>query len=197
MALRKKIASVPSFFEFYKDGNMVMVKYSHQPIRLRSIIGRRNEMYLKGSKIIKLLLMGLLELKEHGVKVYNIEPSSIYLNDDYSKLVFADIRHMASNDEKKCPVITTKPPYCGLFGLLKEREHWETQARDMYSIGVVILEIIVGTELAIMTKRPLGLTKLLSDLIDYVDKDTMALLNYLILDKDEVDLKVFIQSHLS
>jgi hypothetical protein len=48
-----------------------------------------------------------------------------------------------------------------------------------------------------MTKRPLGLTKLLSDLIDYVDKDTMALLNYLILDKDEVDLMAFIQSHLS
>jgi hypothetical protein len=127
-------------------------------------------MYLHGSKIIKLLLMGLIELKDFGVKVYNIEPSSIYLNDDYSKLIFADVKHMASKEEKKCPVITTKPPYSGLFGLLKEREQWESHARDMYSIGVVILEIIVGTEMAIMTKRPLGLIKLLSDLTDYLDE---------------------------
>jgi hypothetical protein len=67
----------------------------------------------------------------------------------------------------------------------------------MYSIGIVILEIIVGTELTIMTKRPLYLTKLLSDLTEYLDEETMALLNHLILDKEEVDIPAFIDSHLS
>jgi hypothetical protein len=100
MALRKKMKYVPTFKEFYKDGSMVMVKYSNLPLRLRSIIGRRNQMYLYGSRIIKHLLLGLLELKNHRVKVFNIDPSSIHLTDDFSKLNFSEIRHMVSNDEK-------------------------------------------------------------------------------------------------
>jgi hypothetical protein len=59
---------------------MLMVKYSHLPIRLRDIIGKRNEMFLHGTQIIKLLLQGLRELKEHGIVVNNIQPSTIFLN---------------------------------------------------------------------------------------------------------------------
>jgi hypothetical protein len=99
MALRKKMKYVPTFKEFYKDGSMVMIKYSNLPLRLRSLIGRRNQMYLHGSKIIKHLLLGLLELKNLRVKVFNIDPSSIHLSEDFSKLNFSEIRHMASNDE--------------------------------------------------------------------------------------------------
>jgi hypothetical protein len=83
--------------------------------------------------------------------------------------MFTDIKQMATVESKKKAVVTTKPPYCGYYGHLQERECWEIQSRDMYSVGVVILEIIVGTELVIMSKKPFYLNKLLSDLGDYLD----------------------------
>jgi hypothetical protein len=52
-ALKQKLSHVPCFQEFYKDGCMVMLKFSHLPLRLRNIIGKRSEMYQKGPKIVK------------------------------------------------------------------------------------------------------------------------------------------------
>jgi hypothetical protein len=46
---KQKLWHLPKFQEFYKDGSMLMVKYSHLPLRLRDIIGKRNEMFLHGA----------------------------------------------------------------------------------------------------------------------------------------------------
>jgi serine/threonine protein kinase len=167
---KQKLRHLPKFLEFYKDGSMLMVKYNHLPIRLRDIIGKRNEMFIHGSKIIKLLLQGLRELKEHGIVVNNIQPSSIFLNEDYSELIFSDIKYMSKGLKKSYHSITTAAPYSGSHGIMKEREAWESQTRDIYSIGIVILEILVGTEMVIMAKNPIIMSKLIGDLEDYLNE---------------------------
>lgn len=95
---------------------------------------------------------------------------------------------MTTKESKASPTVTIKPPYSGLFGLLKERESWEPYARDMYSIGVIILEVLAGTELVIMSRETTGISGLLQDLEDYLDLKTMALLNYLIRDHEEINI---------
>jgi hypothetical protein len=81
---KKEMKHIPRFIEFFKEESIVRVKFSQLPLRLRNVIGKRNDMYLNGQKIIKLLLMALLELKDQGLRVFNIEPSSIYLSNDFS-----------------------------------------------------------------------------------------------------------------
>jgi serine/threonine protein kinase len=154
-------------------------------------------MFLHGSKIIKLLLQGLRELKEHDIVVNNIQPSSIFLNAEYSELIFSDIKYMSKGLKKSYHSITTPAPYSGSHGSMKEREAWESQTRDIYSIGIVILEILVGTEMVIMAKNPIILSKLIGDLEDYLDEQTMALLKDLIFDVGDMDKKGFIETHLS
>lgn len=47
-----------------------------------------------------------------------------------------------------------------------------------------------------MSRETTGISKLLHDLEDYLDPKTMALLNYLIRDHEEVDLQKYIASTL-
>lgn len=61
-SLKNKCKHLPTFKELYKDGSMIMLKFSHLAISLRDVIGKRDQMYQHGSKIIKLLLTALLEL---------------------------------------------------------------------------------------------------------------------------------------
>jgi hypothetical protein len=80
---------------------------------------------------------------------------------------------------------------------MKEREGWESQSRDMYSIGIIILEVIVGTDIVIMTKNEGYMDGLLGNLEMYLDDSTMALLRYLIQDDDHVDIRAFIENKLT
>lgn len=141
--------------------------------------------------------MGLMELKDHGLKIFNIDPSSIYINEDVSQLTFTDIQYIGRDQKETKLVIKTHSPYAGRHGLMKEREAWESQSRDMHSIGVVILEVIVGTELVIMAKNEDYMAKLLNDLEMYLDEETMALLRYLIQDDGHVDIRAFVENKLS
>jgi hypothetical protein len=80
---------------------------------------------------------------------------------------------------------------------MKEREGWESQSRDMYSIGIVILEVIVGTEMVIMAKNEGSVAGLLNNLETYLDESTIALLRYLIQDEDYLDIRAFIEKNLN
>jgi hypothetical protein len=61
-SLKNKLTHLPKFKELYKDGSMIMLKFSNLPLSLRDVIGNRNLMYRHGSRIIILLLSGLIEL---------------------------------------------------------------------------------------------------------------------------------------
>jgi hypothetical protein len=61
----------------------------------------------------------------------------------------------------------------------------------------VILEILVGTEMVVMTKNAISLSKLIGDLEDYLDEQTMALLKNLIFDIGDMDIRGFIETYLS
>jgi hypothetical protein len=104
---------------------------------------------------------------------------------------------MSKGLKKSHQIITTPTPYSGPHGIMKEREQWESQTRDIYSIGIVILEILVGTEMVIMTKNAISLTKLIGDLEDYLDEQTFALLKNLIFDVGDLDKRGFIETYLS
>ena len=45
-----------------------------------------------GPSIVKMLLMGLLDNRYHGLRIQNIQPSTVYVSYDGDDLHFADIR---------------------------------------------------------------------------------------------------------
>ena len=63
---------LPKLNMFVRHGTDVQLSVSTQPMMLRSIIGRRKYMMSLGPKIVKMLLMGLQDLKYHGLMIQNI-----------------------------------------------------------------------------------------------------------------------------
>jgi hypothetical protein len=41
-SLKNKLKHLPKFKELYKDGSMIMLKFSNLPLNLRDVIGNRN-----------------------------------------------------------------------------------------------------------------------------------------------------------
>jgi hypothetical protein len=64
---------------------------------------------------------------------------------------------------------------------------------DRLSVGMVILEMLVGTDLMITATLEGLQDKLLKDCQGYFDKATGSLLRYLILDDDWFDIETYIQ----
>ena len=82
-----------------------------------------------------------------------IQPSTIYIRADASKLMFADILNITpvgSQLTKKSPL---HAPY--IYNLPRE---WSKSPKamiyqDRFSIGVVLLEILIGTDFIITAKN--------------------------------------------
>jgi hypothetical protein len=64
---------------------------------------------------------------------------------------------------------------------------------DRLSVGMVILEMLVGTDLMITATLKELQDKLLQDCQGYFDKATGSLLRYLILDDDWFDIETYIE----
>jgi hypothetical protein len=69
--------------------------------------------------------------------------------------------------------------------------------KDRFSVGVIILEMLIGTDLVIAATLEELLKKLLYDCCPYLDPETYKVLSYLILDEDEVDLNAYIKNDIT
>lgn len=64
---------------------------------------------------------------------------------------------------------------------------------DQFSIGMIFLEILIGTELVINATNEELQNKLVVDCCCYFDQATTSLLRYLIFDEEYVDVETYVQ----
>ena len=125
-----------------------------------------------------------------------IQPSTIYIRADASKLMFADILNITpvgSQLMKKSPL---HAPY--IYNLSRE---WGKSSKamiyqDRFSVGVVLLEILIGTDFIITAKNEYQLEKLLQDCSQYFDTATATVLDYLIFDEGHANLETYVSDYV-
>jgi hypothetical protein len=61
--------------------------------------------------------------------------------------------------------------------------------KDNYSIGITILEILVGTDIVLSATTECHLEKMFQDCCSYLDAATQTLLGYLIFERGHINLK--------
>ena len=64
-----------------------------------------------GPKIVKMLLMGLQDLKFHGLMIQNIQPSTVFISYDGDDLHFADITQIANEGDNEPRNLELHLPY--------------------------------------------------------------------------------------
>ena len=73
-AKKKNAQHLPHFVDFERWGMRSCVMLDVHPTRLRDFIGKRPEMERHGQKIIRNLLLGMLELRKHNLVLRDINP---------------------------------------------------------------------------------------------------------------------------
>ena len=159
---------------------------------LRELIGNRAEMYRIGPKVITNLLKGILVLEKRRMVLQNIQPSTIMISKDGEELHFGDLSHVTKEGHPKDNVEMLHPPY--VYDLVERLsfKDYAHSVKDRYSIGIVILEILAGSDLVIMANGEELVAQLLRDLFDYLSPATLGLLQYLIFNEHAVNVQAFI-----
>jgi len=153
---------------------------THQPLPLRELIGRRFDMQVHGRRIILLLLRAFQQLRRASVAVRGIDPTSVRLSHNLENLMLSDIKAtcLTTTEDKKR--FFKNAPYSAKFmpefsHLCMESEFW-----DQWSIGVIILEILLGTDLVLATNSFDDIASLFQDCSEFLDKATWTLIEALL-----------------
>jgi hypothetical protein len=182
---------LPNFVGFTRKGMTALLQLTVQPIMLRTIIGNRAEMAKLAPQIVFQLIKGLSAIHESGQVVQNIQPSSVFVNADASALTFGDILYLVQENAPRVMVAGLHAPY--EYSIVNHRSvrSRALQVKDRFSVGIIILETIVGTEPVINATFEDLLQKLIQDISSYLDPATLKVLKYLLFNESHACLKTY------
>jgi hypothetical protein len=101
MALKTEHDYLPRFIDLYRNGMGICLETTKNELLLRELIGDRKQMHKMGSKIISLLLRALLTMDKADLIVGDIQPSSISIDKEVSKLMFNGIKTLAKEGKRQ------------------------------------------------------------------------------------------------
>ena len=188
---------IPHFVEFERWGMEANILLEVYPKRLRDVIGHRDIMEKTGGEIIKNLLLGMMELRKLQLVLRNIAPSSIALSEDLKQLQFCSLDNVARNCREEYQPQRGELPYCCNDILLMHLNIPSASVlRDYWSIAIIILDILFGTEVVIPLFNHRQIVDLLDAIEDYVDPPTHRILKGLLVDDVEIDVEGYVQFEL-
>ena len=144
-----------------------------------------------GPKIIKNLLDGMLTLKEKQLVLQNIQPSTIFISRDGTELTFADISYAKKEGQQQPKVEMLHSPYAYDLVQIHKFSTEANTVKDMYSVGIIILEILVGTDLILAAHCEQQIDFLLQNCSEYLGPSSAALLQHLIFFEHKIDVRYF------
>lgn len=182
---------LPHLLGVTKVNSEVRVKVTSNPLTLRSIIADRVKMQEFGPAIFRNLVKAFLDIQEAGISCRTIQPSSIRMKIGEWKPVFTDISSICGTGDKPLDDCRVSAPYTS-ERYTELAQYGNTEAfRDAYSVGVTLLEILVGTPLVVSNPEYEQVENLLDIVQDYLDPRLVEVLRHLIFEAGQPDIGAF------
>lgn len=109
---------------------------------------------------------------------------------------FGDILNITPVGANQTHLSTICPPYAYPLTQIIGYSKRAKLVQDRYSVGIVILEMLIGTDLIITAKTQCQLEKLLKDCSQYFDPATMTVLEFLIFDEGHANLESYVNDYV-
>jgi hypothetical protein len=93
------------------------------------------------------LLKGLQDLQERHLVLQSLQPSTIYISDDASEINFQDISAISRPGVVNPGSVYQVAPYRRDHISLPWLKHRALMEMDRFSVGIIILEILAGSDL--------------------------------------------------
>jgi hypothetical protein len=139
------------------------------------------------------LLKGLGQLRSAGIAVRGINPSTISIANNLEHIMFADITTTCSTTIESKHRYVRYPPYSAR--LMPEFADVDSECPfwDQWSVGVVILEILVGTDLVLAADSFSKVLKLYEDCLEFIEDSYGIMLEKLLFKGEVADINSLIQ----
>lgn len=126
--------------------------------------------------VIKGLLTTLLELRVANATIQNLAPDNIYINSSGNRLVITDLFAVTFKGMRILEMYRGSMPYSNVDLPEHKLTGFHNQERTMWSVGVVILELFVGSDLVNCMRTNEDVVELL----DYISGQLGARLYYML-----------------
>lgn len=180
LAKKHKISCLPSFVSLERVQCDVKLTTTSMPKDWHSLVRNQELLIAKGNVIFAALLDALEELKKHKIVIRGIHPSNIVFSEDYSLVMFARVENACIELEKDEVKNQQPSPYNTDADFFLEEYPLTHHHRDVFAVGLLLLEILVGPEVLAVNQRDVDLCDLWKMIQVYLDKKTKALISGMI-----------------
>ena len=125
-----------------------------------------------------------------------LQPSTIYISEDATRAHFVDLLSMTSYSPNPKNRIRSCYPYSCYEDWLGEDWVLSAPLLDMHSLGVIILEVIAGTEVILSCRGADTVVQLIKECEEHIDKDTIKLLDRLVREHNDDLLEPYLEKVL-
>lgn len=163
----KKCSSTVSNFEIFRNNKNIGYTMPYYPYDLSRFMGKGFSLSEIKNIIFKITL-GLLEIHSHLILHRDLKPSNILISKDLKNLVIIDwglckfVTNKIINDE------TVQTLWYRAPELLMEAEEYDYSI-DIWSVGIIFLDMILGTYGYLGCKRELDQLKAFVNNLEYPD----------------------------
>ena len=172
---------IPTLFGFHQIDDRLVLRVSSEKYSLRKMLANRGTMASRGARLVQQLILMYAEFKRAKVTARTLAPESIYVDERCEQLTPTDLTALAYHHEPVLYFPEVKLPYNNQ----KLGVNWMTRLDspdwDLWSVGVICLEIIVGSELVLLLKTYEDVEVLLADIRAFVPMATHNLLREMLL----------------
>ena len=164
LAKSKKTYHLPPFVSLEYSHGLYQLKIKKPAICLRDIMEDGEFLQEHGHMVIKGLLETLKELREANATIHNFSPDNVYINSSGTRLVVTDLFAISFKGMRILDMGRESMPYGNQDLTEHELTGFHDQERSLWSVGMIILELFVGTDLVHSMKSNSEVVELL----DYV-----------------------------
>jgi hypothetical protein len=147
LAKSSKAYHLPHFVSLEFSHGLYQLKIKKPALSLREVMEDEEFLQDHGHMVIKGLLETLRELRNVNATFHNLTPGSVYINSSGNRLVVTDLFAVAFKGMRILDMERGSMPYINQDLQEHELTSFHNQERTMWSVGVIILELFVGTEL--------------------------------------------------
>ena len=155
---------------------VVKLEMTVLPVQVRAVIGNRPFMEEVGQTLVKTLLNGYCALLNLGYLARDIQPSTVYVSEDFKEVNFTAFRKLLKKDDPEKHSVYGRMPYNPIEMYKVDKHSIECQFLDTWAIGIMLLEVITSTEMVISIKSIEHVETILNAYKGIIDEDTLQLL---------------------
>ena len=188
---KENIDCLPRCKKLERSGTEVVLQLTQLPLNLRAVLNDRALVLKRGQQLFKSLILAVQGLQDRELLIRNIAPTYIRVSEDCSQVVFSNLARASTFEQETDLRSNIYAPYSSDRFSGHNRYSVDNRYRDFWCVGLILLEVLVGSELVLGINSCDDLNNLYLRIASYLDPETSKILTHLLFLNKGGDLRAY------